>query len=87
MAFTKEQWDKVSTATETLRGLGCAVCIFTPDDIESARDGDDDDDGKEPVTPERAAAWLASNRKYLEDGMTSFGNVYISENLDDDVPA
>ena len=83
MALTTEQWKEVQDAREKLRALGCAVCIFTPDDVESAaNEGDDDDDDQvAEVTPERAAEWLEGNRKYLEDTMSTNGNMFIADNV------
>ena len=88
MALTKEQWDEVSGALSKLRGLGCAVCVFTPDDVESAIENDDQESDEEegdkaPVTPKRAAEWLENNRKYLEDTMSTNGNMFIADNVDE----
>lgn len=85
MALTSEQWKEVSDAIERLRALGCAVCIFTPDDVESAANEDDtpDEDGDQvdEVTAEQAADWLLENRKYLEDTMSTAGNLFIGDNV------
>ncbi|MFZ3481645.1 hypothetical protein [Sphingomonas sp. 3-13AW] len=76
MPLTAEQWDEISSATNKLRSLGCAVCIFTQDDVEAAAEGEDI-----YVLPDHAAKWLSDNRTGLEDGMATYGNGYISDNL------
>lgn len=85
MALTSEQWKEVSDATERLRELGYAVCIFTPDDVESAANEndtpDEDEDQTGEVTAEQAADWLLENRKYLEDTMSTAGNLFIGDNV------
>lgn len=85
MALTGEQWKEVSTAIDRLRALGCAVCIFTPDDVESAANEndtpDEDEDQTGEVTAEQAADWLLENRKYLEDTMSTAGNLFIGDNV------
>ncbi len=76
MALTPEQSDRVQSAMSQLREMGCAVCIFMPEDVESAAESVDQD-----MTPQAAADWLVENRRYLEDGMATFGNRYVSDNL------
>lgn len=76
MALTTEQWDKINEATTALRAMGCAVCVFTPDDVESAAEENEID-----ITPERAAAWMEENRKVLEDGMSQYGNQTIEDGV------
>jgi len=82
MALSKEQWDEVSAAMAKLRSLGCAVCIFTPDDVESAFNEADGNEDKPDMTGEQSAAWMDGNRKYLEDGMSTTGNLYIADNIE-----
>ena len=41
MALTPEQSAEVQTAMTKLRGMGCAVCIFMPEDVESAAEADE----------------------------------------------
>lgn len=90
MALSKEQWDEVTKAMETLRGLGCAVCVFTPDDVETAHDdrqSDDADveDGAEidraEMTDDESKAWMERNRRYMEDTLSTAGNLFIADNL------
>lgn len=86
MALSKEQWDEVSDALAKLRGLGCAVCVFTPDDVESAFNENEENADKPDMTGEQSAAWMERNRKYLEDGMSTNGNLYIADNIDEVEP-
>jgi len=82
MGLNAEQWKAVSQSLETLRGLGCAVCVFTPDDVESAYENaaDEGEAGDDAVIPD-GAVWLGENRKMLEDGMSTWGNQAISDNI------
>ncbi len=77
MALTPEQSAEVQAAMSKLRAMGCAVCIFMPEDVESAADGNEID-----ISEEQAADWLVENRKWIEEGMSTFGNQYIADNLD-----
>ena len=76
MGLTTEQWTKVNEATETLRSMGCTVCVFTPDDVESMAESQELE-----VTEEQAAKWLAENRKWLEGGMAQYGNQTIEDGV------
>lgn len=77
MALTQEQSAEVQSMMSKLRSMGCAVCIFMPEDVESAAEGNEID-----ISEEQAADWLIENRKWIEDGMSTSGNQYISDNLD-----
>lgn len=88
MALTATQWDVVNKATKDLREIGCAVCVFTPDDVESAIEAADDDGGDEagigeaaPAAKIDAADWLLENRRMIEEGMSTWGNRTIADNL------
>jgi len=76
MALTPEQSAEVQTAMTKLRGMGCAVCIFMPEDVESAAEADERN-----ISPAAAADWLGENRRWIEDGMSTWGNQYIADNL------
>jgi len=76
MALTPEQSLEVQTAMSKLRGMGCAVCVFMPEDVES---GAESKDGE--IAPEAAAQWLIEHRRWIEEGMSTFGNRYIDDNL------
>lgn len=76
MALISEQSNELQAAMTKLRDMGCAVCIFMPEDVESAAENDE-----RQMSPETAATWLLVNRKRLEDGMATWGNQYISDNL------
>jgi len=76
MALTPEQSLEVQTAMSKLRGLGCAVCVFMPEDVESAVEAAEGD-----ISPDAAANWLIENRKWLEDGMATWGNQHIADNV------
>lgn len=76
MALTPEQSAQVQVAMATLRAMGCAVCIFMPEDVESAVE-----DAEGNISPEAAADWLVENRRWMEDGMATWGNQYIADNL------
>ena len=89
MALSKDQWAEATKAIDTLRGMGCAVCVFTPDDVESAHNERDDDEDpvegaseRPEMTDEESAEWMAGNRKYLEDTLSTAGNLFIADNLD-----
>lgn len=86
MALDARQWDIVTRAMKDLREIGCAVCVFTPDDVESAGEGREDDETENEaptgeMPPIDGAAWLMDNRRMLEDGMSTWGNQAISDNL------
>lgn len=76
MALTREQSVQVQAAMDTLRSMGCAVCIFMPEDVESAAEANGDE-----MSGAAAADWLVANRKWIEDGMAISGNQYISDNM------
>lgn len=76
MALTEQQSAEVQAAMTKLRSMGCAVCIFMPEDVESAAEAAEQD-----IAPAAAADWLIENRKWLEDGMSTWGNQYIADNL------
>jgi hypothetical protein len=78
MALTPEQSAEVQAAMSKLRSMGCAVCIFVPEDVESAAEA-----AETAITEQAAAGWLLDNRKWLEDGMSTWGNHYIADNLSD----
>jgi hypothetical protein len=70
---------KVGELTDALRVLGCAVCVFVPEDVISGHLGD------VPVTAKRyasAAAWLLDNEKALEEHMSGEGNFFIAESAE-----
>ena len=77
VALTPEESVRVQTAMSQLRAMGCAVCIFMPEDVESAAENVD-----RHITPQAAAEWLIANRRHIEDGMSTIGNQYISDNID-----
>ena len=76
MALTPEHSAEVETAMSKLRAMGCAVCIFMPDDVESSAEGMDME-----ISPHQAADWLMDNRRRLEDHLSERGNSYIDDNL------
>jgi hypothetical protein len=76
MALTPEQSAEVQASMSKLRSMGCAVCIFMPEDVESCAESKDGD-----IAPAQAAQWLVEHRKWIEDGMSTFGNQYIDDNL------
>lgn len=85
MALSEGQWDQVSTAMAMLRGMGCAVCIFTPNDVESAHDNREDNEASDDtpgMTMEESADWMTRHRTSIEEGMSTFGNGYIGDHLD-----
>lgn len=78
MALNNDQWKAVTAATDALRALGCVVCIFTPDDVESAvaeRTGD----ATITFTDADALELLSDNRKYIHDAMALAGNEVIDD--------
>lgn len=80
MAFNLEQWNEVQRLSDELRKMGCAVCIFTPDDIESAVAEQSESDGVDyGCTDTEALDLLAENRKYIEGAMCEAGNVVIAD--------
>lgn len=78
MGMTAEQWKTIGEATETLRAMGCAVCIFTVDDVTSVANNDETD-----ITEEQAQDWMESNRRRLEDVLSTRGNEFIADSVVD----
>jgi hypothetical protein len=80
MAFNLDQWNEVTRLTSALREMGCAVCVFVPDDIESAVAEQSESDGVDyGCTDVEALELLATNRKYIESAMSESGNVVIAD--------
>lgn len=65
MALTKPQWERVGELTNELRAMGCAVCVFTPDDADDMAIEDDMTIGPD---------FIYDNRSHIEDSMSSAGN-------------
>ncbi len=81
MVMTAEQWTTIGQATTILRAMGCAVCIFTVDDVLSIAETDETD-----ITGQQAQDWMESNRRRLEDALSTRGNEFIADSIVDLVP-
>lgn len=78
MGLTTEQWTRINDATKMLRDMGCAVCVFTVDDLEGAAAEEN-----VAITSDQADTWMTDNRKWLEAGMAQQGNQTIAEAVSD----
>lgn len=81
MALSPEQSTKVYQLMSELRSIGCAVCVFIPEDVVSLA-GDVDRE----IDEEAAEQLFAEHINTIEERMIIAGNEAI-EVLIDDLPA
>lgn len=62
--FNEHQVDAHITS---LRAMGCAVAVLTPEDIQTCGPHDDNDDPT--ITWEQAATWLTEHQRDVEEAL------------------
>lgn len=82
MPITTEEQDRITSIIKEVHTMGCAIVIFTPEDVESF--GEYDGQEQAEIEPEDAASFLNYHAPRLEGLMIQTGNEALWEWLQEE---